>query len=222
VARLGIESNNRLKTKTYLVFRQTDDNKTANLGQVPQIYEDNVRIMGGGIQITPFKSLPVVGFVEAGMAYDLIYRERDRWRGDLRGGLMYYNEFGTKPAWYDTFKMSMDYYSTLYGDVTYFSRFDNNVIGTFKTQQGIRLLQYHSSMLNLYLGGRVMEDTRREFFNNFAEIGPGIGFIPSNRFRLQIRFEHIKGVYLPAGGSVNPYGKHYTNNIVQLFVYAKI
>jgi hypothetical protein len=178
--------------------------------------------MGGGVQITPFKSVPVIGFIEAGMAYDLLYRDRDRWRGDLRGGLMYYNEFGKKPAWFDTLKMSTDYYSTLYGDVTYFSRFDNNVIGTVKTHQGIRLLQYRSSMLNLYLGGRVMEDSRREFFNNFAEIGPGIGFIPSNRFRLQIRYEHIKGVYLPAGGSVNPYGKYYTNNTVQLLFYAKI
>lgn len=222
VARLGIENNNKLQTKEYLVFRQTEDNKSESLGQLPQIYEDNVRIIGGGLQITPIKNFPVVGFVEAGMAYDLVYRDRDRWRGDLRGGLMYYNEFGKIPAYFNELKIGTDYYSTLYGDITYFSRYDNNVIGTLKTHQGIRLAQYKSSMLNLYLSGRVIEDTRREFFNNIAEIGPGIGFIPSNRFRVQLRYEHLKGIYLPAGGSFNPYGKYYTNNIVQLFVYAKI
>ncbi|WP_298625564.1 hypothetical protein, partial [uncultured Legionella sp.] len=222
VARLGVESTNQLQTKTYLVFRQTEDNKSLNSGQVPQIYEDNVRIIGAGLQVTPFKVLPMVAFVEAGRAYDLVYRDRDRWRGDLRGGLMYYNEFGAKPAYFSQLKIGTKYYSTLYGDVTYFSRYDNNVIATIKTHQGIRFLQYHSSMINLYLSGRVIEDTRREFFNNIAEVGPGIGFTPSNRYRVQLRFEHIKGAYLPAGRSINPYGKYYTNNTVQLFVYLKI
>jgi tetratricopeptide (TPR) repeat protein len=221
IARLGVEFDNRFQTKTYFVFRQTQDNKTTNLGQISQIYEDNVRIMGVGAQINPLKSIPLVAFVEAGEAYDLVYRNRNRWRGDLRGGLMYYNEFGTKPAYFDHLKISKDYYSLLYGDITYFSRYDNNVIGTLKTHQGIRLLQYHSSMLNLYGSGRVLEDTRREFFNNFAEIGPGIGFIPSNRFKVELHFEHVRGVYLPAGGSTNPYGKYYTNNTVQLFMYTK-
>ncbi|HRD69422.1 MAG TPA: tetratricopeptide repeat protein [Legionella sp.] len=221
VARLGIERDNKLQSKVYLAFRQTDDNKSESLGQVPQIYEDNVRIMGVGLQITPIKLFPMVAFIEAGGAYDLFYRDRNRWRGDLRGGLMYYNEFGARPAYFDRLKFSTDYYSTLYGDATYFSRYDNNVIGTLKTHQGIRLIQYHSSMINLYITGRVIEDTNREFFNNIAEIGPGVSFTPSNRFPVQLRFEHINGVYLPAGGSVNPYGKYYTNNTVQLFSYVK-
>jgi tetratricopeptide (TPR) repeat protein len=222
VARFGVEQYNRLQSKTYLVFRQTDDNKSSNTGQLPQIYEDSVRLIGVGFQITPVKNFPLIAFIEAGRAYDLVYRDRDRWRGDLRGGVMYYNEFGARPAYFDQLKFSTAYYSTLYGDVTYFSRYDNNVIGTIKTHQGIRLIQYHSSMINLYLTGRVIQDSRREFFNNIAEVGPGIGFIPSNRFRLQIRFEHINGMYLPAGGSVNPYGKYYTNNMVQLLLYVKV
>lgn len=221
-ARLGIETASLLQTKAYLVFRQTEDNKSTNSGQLPQIYEDNVRIMGGGVQITPIPNFPLIAFAEAGAAYDLIYRNRERWRGDLRGGLMYYNEFGAKPAYYDRVKISADYYSTWYGDLIYFSRYDNNVIGTLRTHQGIRLMQYHSSMVNLYLTGRIIEDTRREFFNNIAEIGPGIGFIPSNRYRVEIRFEHIKGAYLPAGGSFNPYGKYYTNNTVQFLFYLKL
>ena len=77
-------------------------------------------------------------------------------------------------------------------------------------------------MLNLYMTGRVFGDTRREFFNNYAEVGPGIAFVPSNRFNLQLRVEQVKGVYLPAGATVNPYAKYYTSQYIQLLFYVKI
>ena len=221
VGRLGIELHDRWQSKLYFVFRQTEDNKSFNAGQIPQIYEDNVRIFGLGLQVTPIETTPLVGFIEVGRAYDLIYRSRDRWRNDVRIGAMYYNEFGTKPAYFEQPILSTHYYSTFYGDITYFSRYNNNIIATVKTHQGIRLAQYHSSMINLYLTGRVIEDTHREFFNNIAELGPGIGFIPSNRYKVELRFEHINGVYLPAG-TFNPYGKYYTNNTVQLLYYLKV
>ena len=171
IARLGIEQNNRLHTRQYVFFRRTDDNQSANLGQVSQIYEDDVQIEGVGGQITPFPSVPIVGFVETGVAYDLVFRNRDRWRGDLRGGVMYYNQFGTAPAYFDKLTLGHTYYSDLYGDATYYSRYNNNVIGGVRTHQGIHLLQYHSSMLNAYVTGRVIADTQRQFFNNFAEVG---------------------------------------------------
>ena len=222
IARLGIEAHNRWHNKAYLVFRQTEDNKSINAGQLPQIYEDNARIIGVGAQVTPMPSIPIIAFIEAGKAYDLVYRNRNRWRNDLRGGLMYYNELGASPGYFDSLQFSMNYYATLYGDITYFSRYNNNIIGTLKTQQGIRLAQYHSSMLNLYVSGRVIEDTNRDFFNNIAEIGPGIGFIPSNRYSVELRFEHINGMYLPVGHSNNPYGKYYENNTVLLYLYTKL
>ncbi|RMX15333.1 hypothetical protein EAS68_12695 [Legionella jordanis] len=222
ISRFGVELNDSWQTKTYLVFRQTDDNKSTNSGQIPQIYEDNVRILGVGALTYPFNNFPLVIWAEGGEAYDLVFRNRERWRGDLRGGLMYYNEFGVRPAYYPTLRISPDYYSSLYGDITYFSRYDNNVIGTFRTHQGIHLAQYKSTMVNVYASARIIEDSRREFFNNIAEVGPGIGIIPSNRFRLELRFEYIKGVYLPAGGSVNPYGKYYTNKLAQLLFYVKV
>lgn len=222
VSRIGVETKDALQSKFYLFLRQTDDNKSAITGQISQIYEDDVRITGVGMQISPFKSIPMVAFIEAGPAYDLVFRQRSLWRGDLRSGLMYYNVFGAKPAYFDKLKISHDYYSTLYGDMTYFSRYNNNVIATVKTHQGIRLAQYKSSMLNLYMTGRIIEDTNRVFYNNIAEIGPGISFIPSNRFNLELRYEFINGEYLPVGNSNNPYGKYYTNSTVQLLVYVKL
>ncbi len=220
--RLGMEQNNRLLTKEYVFFRRTRDNRSANLGELSQIFEDNVQITGVGGQLTPFKRLPMVGFVEVGEAYDLVYRNRNRWRGDLRAGLISYQEFGAAPAYFEKLKLSHHYYSNWYGDATYFSRYNNNVIGLLRTHQGIRLLQYHSSMLNVYATARVIADTERVFYNNVAEVGPGISFIPNNRFNLELRYERVNGVYLPAGGSFNPYGKYYINQFVQLLFYVKL
>lgn len=220
-SRLGLEQANRFQTKEYVFFRRTQDNRSRNLGELSQLYEDNAQITGVGGQFTPFKRIPLVGFLELGAAYDLVYQNRKRWRGDARAGVMYYREFGTRPQYFDAPTFSANYYSDLYGDLTYFSRYNNNVIGLIRTRQGIRLWQYHASMLNLYVTGRVVFDTKREFYNNFAEVGPGIAFVPSNRFNFQLRFESIKGVYLPAGAVVNPYPKYYTNQVVQMLMYVK-
>lgn len=219
--RAGIEQKNSIDTKQYVFLRRTDDNKSENLGQISQIYEDNVQIEGIGAQVTPLKRIPLVGFLEAGVAYDLVYRDRDRWRGDLRGGVMYYDEFCARPAYFEKLTWSSNYYSDVYGDATYFTRYTNLIAGV-KTHQGIRLLQYHSSMVNLYAVGRVIGDTQRLFFNNFAEIGPGIEFIPTNRLNIRFRFEHVDGMYLPAGAIPNPYRLHYVNNMAQLLFYVKI
>lgn len=220
--RLGMAQNDRLNTRQYLLMRRTDDNKSKNLGQISQIYEDDVQIMGVGTQFSPLPGIPMVTYAEAGEAYDLVYRARNRWRGDLRVGTMYYNQWGTLPSYYDKAWFSHAYFSDFYADVTYFSRYNNNVIGGVRTHQGIRFFQYHSSMINLYLTGRVIVDTKRLFYNNFAEIGPGIAWIPTNRFNFQLRFEHLNGAYLPAGAIANPYGQYYTNNLVQLLFYVKI
>jgi hypothetical protein len=186
LARLGAEQDNRFHSRTYLLFRRTDDNQSNSLGKITQLYEDDVQIIGAGVQITPLPRLPVIAYLETGAAYDLIDQNRNRWRGDLRGGLMYYDDFGARPAYFPQLSFGHDYYSDAYAEITYFSRYNNNVIGGLRTHQGIRLLQYHSTMLNAYVTGRVITDTQRIYYNNFAEIGPGLSFIPSNRFNVQL------------------------------------
>lgn len=222
VARLGIEQSNAWQGKEYVFIRRTQDNKSKNLGQLSQIFEDNVQITGVGAQIKPLPPLALIGFLEVGAAYDLVYRNRDRWRGDLRTGLMYYDQFGKRPAFFDHLKVMGGYYSDLYAEATYFTRYNNNVIAGVKTHQGIRLFAYHDSMFNGYITGRMLGDTRREFFNNFAELGPGVEFIPSNRLNIKILYEYVRGVYLPAGAIQNPYEQYYKNSLVQLLLYVKL
>lgn len=224
IERLGVEQNNAWRTREYIFSQTTNDNqsKAAALGQISQIFEDDVQIFGVGAQMSPFKNVPFFLYGEMGAAYDLIYRDRPRWRSDFRGGYMYYQEAGKAHAYYPEPRWSLDYYSLYYNDLTYFSRYQNNVIGVAKSHQGIHLLQYKSSVVNLYARGIVVYDVQRLFYNNYAEIGPGIGFIPSNRYNLEVRYDVIRGTYLPAGAIPNPYGKYYNNQLLQLLLYVKI
>lgn len=222
IARLGVEFPVFLAPRFYGFTRRTQDNKSANLGELTELFEDNVWVTGMGSMIFPFKKIPTFFYVEGGAARDLIDQGRERWRPDLRAGMMYYQEFGKMPSYYDKPKYSLDYYSIWYAEATYFSRYDNNVIASIRTHQGIRLFQYKSTMLNLFIRGRVIEDTNRDFFNNFAELGPALGIVPSNRYNFEIHFDYINGVYLPAGGKErNPYAKTYSNKRVLLLAYVK-
>lgn len=223
IGRLGIEQANRWKTREYIFSQITDDNQSraASLGKISQIYQDDVEITGIGVQMSPITNLPLILYGEMGAAYDLVYRNRNKWRSDFRGGVLYYQEFGQAPAFYDEPTWSLNYYATWYGNITYFSRYNNNVIGLARTHQGVRLFQYKSSMVNVYARGLIVQDTQRLFYNNFAEVGPGVSFVPSNRYNVELQFDYIQGIYLPASG-INPYGKNYTNKLLQLFVYFKI
>ena len=223
IGRLGVELDLPMRPRAYTFTRRTQDNRANDLGELPQLYEDNVWVTGVGGQIFPFKKLPLFVYVEAGGAYDLYDRARDRWRPDLRAGFMYYQEVGARPSYFSKPTYSTNYYAIWYAEMTYFSRYDNNVIASVRTHQGIRLFQYQSSMVNLFVRGRVIEDTRRDFYNNFAELGPGLAIIPSNRYNFEIHLDYINGMYLPAGGrEPNPYSKYYSNKRALLQFYVKV
>ena len=220
-ARLGVEQHNVWHTREYFLVRRTADNQSHSLGTLTQLYEDDVEIFGVGGQMMPRHDWPVVAFLETGAAFDLVYRNRPRWRPDLRTGLMFYQEYGTQAVDSDRLHLGHDYFHTWYAEMTYFTRY-GNTIGGIRTHQGIHLLRYKSGVINTYLTGRVIFDTQRLFFNNYTEIGPGIAWIPFARYNLQLRFEHVRGMYIPAGNTPNPYSHYYNNNILQFLVYIKL
>ncbi|MDF1684905.1 MAG: hypothetical protein P1U36_09675 [Legionellaceae bacterium] len=223
IGRLGVELDLPMRPRVYTYTRRTQDNRANDLGELTQLFEDNVWVTGVGGQAFPFKHLPLFIYVEAGAALDLYDRARERWRPDLRAGFMYYQEVGARPSYFTKPTYSTNYYAIWYAEMTYFSRYDNNVIASVRTHQGIRLFQYKSSMVNLFVRGRVIEDTLRDFYNNFAELGPGLAIIPSNRYNFEIHLDYINGMYLPAGGRQhNPYNKYYSNKRALLQFYAKI
>jgi tetratricopeptide (TPR) repeat protein len=222
ISHVGIILDKEHNIRLYLSYRRTSDNKSTGSSTLPQIFEDDAAITSLGIQATPFPKIPFSTFIEAGKAVDLIYKGRSRWRSDLRSGLVYYNEWGKEARYtfdpHFTLAPNMD----MYADLIYFSRYQNT-IATARLRPGIEVLRYGSSSVNLYLKAFISEDYQRLFYNNILEIGPSIALTPSDRYNITIRYECLRGYYLPSGGDeINPYGGKYHNNMVFLDTYVSI
>jgi len=220
IARYGLEQNNRWHSMEYVFDRITKDNKSRNLGLVTQLYEDNVQLLGVGMQWRPLPRMPMHAFLETAAAYDLIYQNRPRWRGDLRAGLMLYDERGTATDYRQTISMLPHYMATYYANGTYFTRY-SNFIAEFRSNQGLRVMQWHYTTLDVYLTGRVVADGLRLFFNNYVELGPGFIWTPYALHHVKLRADVVRGHYLPAGRSFNPFAPYYNNVLVQFIWYGK-
>lgn len=226
IARAGITINKEHNTEVYLTNRRTQDDRSGGKGgfliqnSISQIFEDNVAIYSVGFRTYPWKKIPLLAFIEAGRAQDLIYQNRARWRSDVRGGGVYYNEWGIKPNYYLNLEFPFCYVATLYSDVIYYSRYNDNIIGTAWFRPGLRVAAYHSASLDAYVANYLILDKNHEFYNNTYSIGPGVAFRPTNRLNIVFRFESLQGFYIPVHSPTpNPYRSKYYNNLamVELF-----
>lgn len=222
IAKAGITLNSKYNLQAYLGYRRNTDNKSGSSGAISQIYEDNVAIMSVGLQGTPFPKIPLSAFIEGGRAKDLVYQNRGRWRGDFRTGFAYFTEWGREAEY--TFKPNfpMRFEGDIYADAIYYSRF-TNTIATLRARPGFEVFRLNASSVDIYFRAFAIEDTKREFFNNYYELGPGIVFIPSDRYNVALRYEFVQGHYLPASStdSPNPYGAKYHNNIVEFDFFGR-
>jgi len=67
-----------------------------------------------------------------------------------------------------------------------------------------------SSALDVYAGGQVWLDSRGDFFDNFAEVGPGVRYLPPWPGNRQISAEYVRGWYLGRDGRTrNPFDSDY-------------
>ncbi len=220
-ARFGITLNKAHHFELYLSYRYTKDNRSgALLGELPQIYEDDVEIYALGTSVQPFTQFPMIAFFEYGRAYDLIYRNRDRWRDDARGGLVLFKDWGARPTYSGNMNFTAKPVGEVYSDLIYFSRYDNNVIGNLRLRQGLRVLEYRAANMDIYMTGHLILDKNHEFFNNIFEWGPGIVLRPSNRYNIALRFEMLQGYYIKVNSpDPNPYPPQYHNNVTQLELF---
>jgi hypothetical protein len=227
ILRTGVTLNETYHAEPYFSYRRTSDSRSGTSLQGPiiqsgisQIFEDNVAIYAAGFRLYPWKKLPLQAFIETGKAEDLIDRNRSKWRGDVRAGLIYYNAFGETATYTDQLKLQFKYVSSLYADLIYYSRYNNNIIGSAWFRPGFRVATYQSASLDLYLANYYVIDKNKEFYNNLYSLGPGIAFRPTNRINCVLRFESLNGFYIPLNSKTpNPYQANYYNKLamVELF-----
>lgn len=223
IVRAGIHLHQKRELDFYLNYRRTVDSRSGfvqNLiiqNSISQIFEDNVAVYSLGLRVRVLKEQPLIAFIEAGRAQDLVYRNRPFWRGDLRSGLVYYNQWGALPTYRPTFQVPFKPITTLYADTIYYSRYDKNVIATAWFRPGVRIAEFQSSSLDVYLANFLVIDKNHEFYNNVFSYGPGIVYQPSNRLNIKVRFEAHQAYYLSVNSPTpNPYGTKFFNKIVLL------
>lgn len=211
IARAGITLNQKHNAQLYIIYRWTRDNRSG-VGQISTIYQDDTAITSIGANIQPFVKIPLVIFAQVGKAYNLL-NVHPRWRNDVRAGLIFYNQWGAKPIFSPQLDFPFAWITTLYSNVGYYSRYENDVIADNRMREGFRVLRYKPSAIDIYFDEHLVLDSQQQFYNNIFEVGPGIVFYPSNRYNIDLRLESLKGYYLPVNSpSPNPYGPTYRNN----------
>jgi tetratricopeptide (TPR) repeat protein len=166
-----------------------DTRSSASSQPGPIIYFDNVELVGGGASVQPIPRFGLRVSAVVGGAYDLIDRQRDRWRFDARAGAEYETLWqhggGCPPAITTPFRPVLE----VYGASIYLSRYDD-LISTVRLRPGLRVLETARLSLdaNLHLAGIV--DTAGEPYNNLVEIGAGAIFNP-RRIGVRFAFETV-------------------------------
>jgi tetratricopeptide (TPR) repeat protein len=193
----------------YVGLRFTRDIRSTS-GTLPEIYNDNAAIFSFGLQSA------ILGhgtnlYAEAGTAISLLGQPtQGRAVPDYRAGFTWYQPWGTSLA--DVAKTNphgVSMTGNAYGDVSFYSRYNDNVIGYLQVRQGLNLPTARVLPMQLLAAINVVRDSNGNFYNNVLEAGPALRFAPFRYARdLQVEAEYLRGFYT-VHDSTNPYGPRY-------------
>ncbi|MCU4424057.1 tetratricopeptide repeat protein [Acinetobacter sp. WU_MDCI_Abxb74] len=185
-------------------------------GVRPEIIDENAVTLGIGANYQPWTSIPVRAYLEVGGSYDLIDRNRDKFRESVVGGVTGYQE------WYSQNNCNHllcfnDYFTDLYGNAATYSREDYNVIGDLRLRTGLNVYKGENGTVQAYVKLHGLADSKDEYYNNLFEYGPGISWQPFNYQPIKLRVERLYGNYfkdVPIDTK-----DHYNNTRIELVFY---
>ncbi|CAN5698396.1 hypothetical protein BH23GEM6_BH23GEM6_18510 [soil metagenome] len=180
------------QAQVYASLRATRDSRSFNR-QLPEVFSDNVLIPALGFRFRP-ESGPVVVYAEAGPAFPLATRPggSSDVRPDIRAGTYGHTAWGTGALRSGAPWLTGE----AYGDVSYYSRFDQNVIGYLQLRPGLGLARLGSTDLSAFALGSTVLDTNREAYNNLGELGGGLVLHHRGATQAMLRAEYLGGRYL--------------------------
>ena len=200
--REGIKPIQEVPWRLYLGLRITRDVRSKG-GEQPEIYADNFMIPAAGMEFSPY--VPGLNlFFEVGPAIALYDRKEGPVELDMRGGVNYYLDWmNTKPKKNPKGALiwPLTYFGELYTDFIWYSRFEQNVIGFIKVNNGINLFQVGMLLDQLYLRTALTYDIDGIYYNNIAEVGPGMRLKPWDWLGLSFYIEYALGFYIPRDDS---------------------
>lgn len=182
----------------------------------PEIIDENAVTVGVGANYQPWISLPIRAYVEVGGSYDLIDRNRDKFRESVVGGVTGYQEWYANPA-LEQRTVWNDFFTDLYGNVASYSREDYNVIADFRLRSGLSVYRGELGTVQAYGKLHTLADSKGENYNNLFEYGAGVAWQPFNYVPVKLRVERLYGHYFKdalADGTEN-----YNNTRTELVFY---
>ncbi|MBN1782321.1 hypothetical protein JW948_14400 [bacterium] len=125
---------------------------------------------------------------------------------DFRGGFIFWYGWDT---WYEPASLITfpgHFTGEVYSELNYFRKDRDNIILYVHIKAGVRMIRIWKCACVGYGAAYIMKDTNRDFWNNAAEIGPGIWIKPHPDFDLKFFVEWLRGYYYGIEGrDENPY-----------------
>jgi Tfp pilus assembly protein PilF len=181
----------RLPFRPYLSVRFVGDARRYTSGVYPQSLSESAFILGAGIATRQWRG--VLGWAEAGTA--LSYLNGGQWR-DYRGGLNYAKTIGRSIA----AEHSGRFFETT-ADSVFISHFDNDLLNYSQNKLGYTNVLGGIKM-QTFLTANITMDTKRQYWANFAEAGPGFRFhLPHMPPSMNVTLNAVRGVYLVNEGN---------------------
>jgi hypothetical protein len=131
-------------------------------------------------------------YAEAGGAYSLLPDDSVSWRRDIRTGAYLIAQDDRRLMPTARWTLLTD----VVADVSWYERFDRNVIGYAQLREGMRVGTPGKLALDVFGRGWLGYDSRGDFFNRAAEIGGGMAIRVGPN--LVLFGEGIQGRFLPA------------------------
>ncbi|MEB6668400.1 hypothetical protein MXM33_15425 [Acinetobacter vivianii] len=163
-------------------------------GVRPEIIDENAVTVGVGANYQPWQSIPVRAYLEVGGSYDLIDRNRDKFRESVVGGVTGYQEWYANSA-VEQRTIWNDYFTDLYGNVASYSREDYNVIADLRLRSGFNVYRGEAGTVQAYGKLHTLADSEGENYNNLFEYGAGVAWQPFNYVPVKLRVERLYGRY---------------------------
>lgn len=206
-AKLGLRPSPYVQP--YVGLRLTRDTRSET-GTVPVIFSDNSAVLSLGVQS------PILGhgtnlYAEAGTAISLLSRPPSgRAVPDYRVGFTWFQPWGVSLAQVaQVSPHGFCFTGDAYGDVGFYSRYNDNVIGYLQLREGLNLPTAHVLPIQALAAVNLVKDSNGDFFNNVAEVGPEVRLALFRHLPdLQVRATYLRSFYT-VHDSANPYGPRY-------------
>ncbi|NQT81540.1 hypothetical protein HQ563_00835 [bacterium] len=175
-------------------------------------YWNNKTHVGGGLRIKPFEKFGMYLFLEHswgffyGIEGDDPIPSRTTFAG-LRGGLAFWQRWDNANRNGDSrFYLPFTGWREIYGDLIYYQRDRDNVIGNLQIREGFGDFSLFGANAETYLRLDLIGDTNHDFWNNRAYCGLGMRIKPLKNFDLGISVEYVESSYFGVEGrDPNPY-----------------